>query len=292
MRNLKLIDAKSQDGYGQKMSNYPILLDSITDADEGHRGQVVISGSHGGIYPAAVASRANIRAVLFNDAGIGLEQAGVTGVLALAKIGMAAAAIDSKSCLIGSAQDAFNRGIITTVNSIAAQCGLETGMPTDKAVQLLDIAPQPHDLLPEVEESRNEVQLAEHGPTLLLVDSASLVLPEDKDRIIITGSHGSLIGGNPSRALKATARIAVFNDAGVLTDEVGISRLPALDERGVAAVTISYETARIGDARSALETGVISKANLRARKAKAEVGMKLKDWLSGLLSDVRQPNVK
>ncbi|MDF2366640.1 hypothetical protein [Sneathiella sp.] len=264
------------------MSENPILLDSITDADEGHRGQIVVSGSHGGIYPAAIASQAGIRAVLFNDAGIGLDQAGVAGVLALAGSGMAAAAIDCRSCLIGSAEDAFRRGILTTVNSIAAQCGLTAGMPVDKAVRALENAPQPQGLLPEVNESRNELRLKENGLEVLMVDSASLVTPEDKSKIIVTGSHGYLIGGNPARALKAAARIAVFNDAGVLSNKVGISRLPALDDQGVAAVTVSHETARIGDARSTLETGVISKVNRHAQSANAETGMKLKVWLTAL----------
>ncbi|MCC3304263.1 hypothetical protein [Sneathiella sp. HT1-7] len=264
------------------MTKQPILLDSITDANEEHRGQIVVSGSHGGIYPAAVASAAGIRAVLFNDAGIGLDKAGVAGVLALAKAGMAAASIDCRSCLIGSAEDAFKRGVVTIVNPIAAQCGLKVGMPVDEAVRALENAPQPHGLLPEVEESRNELRLDENGLAILLVDSASLVIPKDENKVIITGSHGCLIGGNPTRALKAAARIAVFNDAGVLSDDITISRLPALDEREVAAVTVSHETARIGDAHSALETGVISKANERARNAGAKVGKSLKAWLTGL----------
>ncbi|WP_288903750.1 hypothetical protein [uncultured Sneathiella sp.] len=264
------------------MTNLPILLDSITDADEGHRGKVVVSGSHGGIYPAAIASSAGIRAVLFNDAGIGLDQAGVAGVLSLAKVGMAAAAIDSRSCLIGSAEDALARGIITIANSVAARCGVETGMPADKAVLALANAPQPEGRLPEVQEARYELRLERNGLDILLVDSASLVKAEDKNKIIITGSHGGLIGGNPERALKAVAKVAVFNDAGVISDEVGISRLPALDDRAVTAVTVSHETARIGDARSALETGVISKANLHASRTGAAVGMKLKDWLNSL----------
>jgi uncharacterized protein YunC (DUF1805 family) len=264
------------------MSDKSILLDSITDARDEHRGQIVISGSHGGLYPAAVASAAGIRAVLFNDAGIGLDQAGVAGVLALAETGMAAAAIDSKSCLIGSAEDALERGVITTVNRLASECGIETGMPVSQAVLALQAAPEPEGQMPRVEEARYEVELEENGLTLLLVDSASLVKPEDEGKIIITGSHGSLIGGNPARALKAKARIAVFNDAGVLTDEVGISRLPALDERGVAAVTVSHETAKIGDARSALETGSISKVNNHARQINAAPGTKLRDWLKDL----------
>ena len=95
----------------------------------------------------------------------------------------------------------------------------------------------------------------------------------------MTGSHGALIGGDPARALKAKARIAVFNDAGVGIESIGITRLPALDDRGVAAVTVSAATARIGDAASALETGVISHTNELAAKLGARVGAQLGGWL-------------
>ncbi|MEM7523403.1 MAG: hypothetical protein AAF360_06540, partial [Pseudomonadota bacterium] len=57
------------------------------------------------------------------------------------------------------------------------------------------------------------------------------------------------------------------------------TRLPALDGRGVAAVTVGHQSARIGDAVSALETGVISAANERAAALGARVGAGLRDML-------------
>ncbi len=264
------------------MTNKPVLLDSITDTHDGIRGQVVVSGSHGGMYPAALASAAGIRSVIFNDAGIGLDQAGVAGVLALAEIGMAAAAVDCQSCLIGSAQDAYDRGLISLANSIAASCGVKSGMSVQAALQALTHAPVPNGCLPQIQETRHEFRLEGNNHPVVLVDSASLVMPDDTNKIIVTGSHGGLIGGDATRALKVVAHVAVFNDAGVLSDEVGISRLPALDDRHVAAVTVSHESARIGDARSAFETGIISKANNHARRSGAEAGMNLKIWLNSL----------
>ncbi|MEX1035882.1 MAG: hypothetical protein WDZ54_07995 [Sneathiella sp.] len=264
------------------MINEALLLDSITDANEGMKGRIVISGSHGGIYPATLASAAELQSVLFNDAGIGLEKAGISGVLALANIGMAAAAVDCRSCLIGSAQDTLDRGVISVVNSVAESCGVEPGMSVPEALKALAQAPQTEYHLPHIEEARHETVLERNGLPVVLVDSASLVTPEDANKIIITGSHGGLIGGNPDRALKALAMVAVFNDAGAVTDEVGISRLPALNDRGVSAVTVSHESARIGDAQSAFETGIISSANARACHAGAEIGMLLKSWLQNL----------
>lgn len=256
------------------------LLDSITDATAGTAGKIVVSGSHGGIYPAAVASRAGVRAVLLNDAGIGLQQAGVAGVLALADVGMAAAAVDCDSCHIGSAQGTLDHGVISVVNAVAAALGVQVGMAARRAVAVLVNAPVPHAALPPQAESRKVADLG--GVQVELLDSAALVGPDDAGKIVITGSHGGLIGGDPARAIKAAVRVGVFNDAGFGADKIGSTRLPALQAQGIAAVTVSCKTARIGDAASALATGVISDANLVAKTAGAVVGLSLADWLCTL----------
>lgn len=263
------------------MGETVLELDSITDADAASAGRIAVSGSHGGLYAAAYASKYALRAVIFNDAGIGLERAGVAGVLALDTVGMAAAAADCQSCRIGSAADAVARGRLSTVNQTAAALGLAVGMPVAEAAAKLDAAPLPAGTLPEVPEARAEIVLAT-GTRVHLLDSASLVKPEDKGEVVVTGSHGALIGGDATRALKAMARAAVFNDAGVGIDGMGITRLPALDGFGVAAVTVDAMTARIGEARSAYETGVISHANATAAALGARPGLALKSWLETL----------
>jgi hypothetical protein len=261
------------------MTEHPLLLDSITDVTDGARGRVVICGSHGGLYPGAIASRAGVRAVVFNDAGIGLDRAGVAGVLALESAGMAAAAVDCQSCHIGSANDSAARGIISVANALAQDLGVSPGMSTREAADLLDRTPVPRTQLPPVNEARHVVTLDPQGVLVHCLDSASLVGPQDEGAIVVTGSHGALIGGDPSRALKAAARVAVFNDAGFGLDRIGITRLAALDGVYVAAVTVSCQTARIGDAQSALETGVISCANETAHAMGAAISRPLRDWL-------------
>lgn len=258
------------------------LLDSITDATDTTAGKIVVSGSHGGMYPAAVASLAEARAVLFNDAGIGLDQAGVAGVLTLANVGMAAAGVACNSCHIGSADDTLARGVISTVNSVADALGIVSGMTVEEAAALMDKAPVPHAKMKPHAESHQTAVIGAHGLAIELLDSASLVGPCDTGKIVITGSHGGLIGGDPARAIKAPVRIAVFNDAGFGADNIGTTRLPALEAQSIAAVTVSCETARIGDAASALETGVISATNQTAQKLGAGNGMLLADWLGSL----------
>lgn len=243
------------------------LLDSITDAapapEGGGAGGVAVSGSHGGTYPAAVASRAGLAAVIFNDAGIGRDRAGVAGLAALDGVGVAAAAADGMTCRIGSAADMMAGGVVSTANGRSAALGVAPGMPVRQAAALLAAAfagaPSPPDRLPAAAEARSVARVG--GVEVRLLDSASLVGAEDAGRIVVTGSHGGLIGGDPARALKAAARLAVFNDAGGGKDGIGFTRLPALAARGIAAATVSAMSARIGDAASMLETGVISAVN-------------------------------
>ncbi|HJU15837.1 MAG TPA: hypothetical protein VJ770_05150, partial [Stellaceae bacterium] len=93
---------------------------------------------------------------------------------------------------------------------------------------------------------------------------ASAVGPEHAGAIVVTGSHGGLLGGRPETALKYNALAALFNDAGIGIDEAGVTRLPALDKRGIAAATVAAASARIGDARSTYGDGILSRVNGRA----------------------------
>jgi hypothetical protein len=114
------------------------------------------------------------------------------------------------------------------------------------------------------------------------LDSASLVEHRDERSIVITGSHGALLGGDPDSALRAGARAVFFNDAGIGRDHAGISRLPKLDRRGVIAGTVSHWTARIGDSRSSWHTGVLSHLNQAAQGAGAKPGMRLHDFIQSI----------
>ena len=260
----------------RKDQNMPIIMDSITDADASAAGQLIICGSHGGLYPAYLASVATVGAVIFNDAGIGLEEAGIAGAMALAKVGIPSATVSHNSCRIGDANDMLARGVISSANSLVKNMGISVGEELaavmDKFIEVSDAA----GTLEPISEARQEIQTAGGKPQIFLMDSASLVSPDDEGQIVVTGSHGGLIGADPKRALKAKALLGVFNDAGVGCESAGIARLDALDERGVAALTVSHTSAKIGDANSTYYSGVISNVNATAAKAGYKVDVPLK----------------
>jgi hypothetical protein len=124
------------------------------------------------------------------------------------------------------------------------------------------------------EESRT--LLARQKVAVWALDSASLARPEDRGAIIVTGSHAQLVGGCLDSALRVDARLAVFNDAGGV---VAPSRLEALDERGIAAVAVDAASARIGDARSTFDDGVISAVNRTAAAEGAVVSTPVRTYV-------------
>ena len=124
--------------------------------------------------------------------------------------------------------------------------------------------------------------LVAEPPQVWALDSASLVAPEHHDAIVTTGSHGGLLGGRPETALKYDVRAAFYNDAGIGIDEAGVSRLPALDRRGIAAATVSAASARIGEARSTYEDGILSRVNARAAALGLAPGMPIREAIAML----------
>src|SRR5262249_2603886 len=103
------------------------------------------------------------------------------------------------------------------------------------------------------------------------VDSSSLLLPEDRGRVVATGSHCGVNSGVATAA--GQPLLALFNDAGPGADRGGALGLDVLGQGGIAGVGVAALSARIGDGRSTLQDGTISAVNDRARRLGARIGM-------------------
>lgn len=254
----------------------PLFLDSIASGATGCRGRVVVTGSHAGRFAALCAAKAGVRAVIFNDASVGRDAAGIAGLSLLEESEIAGAAVDAASAEIGRASSTWSEGIISHANLLAQNLGVRAGMSCQDAANLLADAEIGDAHALDTAEAR--LLLNKGPPPMWALDSASLVSPQDAGAILFLGSHGGLLGGRPESALKAPARAAVYNDAGMSLRLAGVSRLPALDQRGIAAATVSAASARIGDGRSTYEDGIISAVNGHARQAGAYIGMTSKEF--------------
>jgi hypothetical protein len=253
-----------------------ITLDSITQVRPQHRGMVVVTGSHGGVNVARMAGAGGVLALIANDAGTTVNRSG-SAVLAIFELrGGAACTVGYETARIGDGSDALNRGRISGVNAVAARLGCRAGQPCRAAAELLVNAPPP---APASELPSEGRYLLRNGPIPVWgLDSISLTRADDAGAVLVAGSHGGLLGGRPETALKGSAVAVVFHDAGLGKDNAGISRLGALQARGIAAAAVSADTALIGDSRSMWATGVLSAANDTAIGLGIRVGMSVAEF--------------
>jgi hypothetical protein len=263
-----------------------LILDSVTHFSADARGNAAVAASHGGIYAAYLAARAGVKAVILCDAGVGREQAGIGGLDWLGQLGVPAAAIGHRSARIGDGADCARRGIITFANKLAMALGVVPGMGAREALDRLDretLPPCPAP--PKSEERRFRLNEAEAGDVRVhAIDSAGLVLAEDEGHIVLTGSHGALLGGKPETAIKIPVFAAVYNDADFGIEDAGIARLPVLDARDIAGACVSAWSARIGDGQSTYHDGFITAVNARARACGGQIGISAKELVARLLT--------
>lgn len=260
--------------------------DSITKLDASDEGAVVIAASHGGLYCGYCAAKGGVRGVIFSDAGVGLERAGIASLAYLDALEVPAATVDYRSARIGDGADLARRGVISFCNETARRFGCAPGASARECAENMRAAITARREAPMYREARTLLLIRPRHPKVWGLDSNSLVQPEDTGTIVVTGSHGGILGGKPETALGIDAVAAVYNDAGVGIDDAGISRLPALEARGIAAVTVDAQTARIGDARSTWESGRISHLNSLAQAYGGRVGMTIPAFVEWIYRSV------
>ena len=261
----------------------PLIIDSATRLGPDSAGRVVICGSHAGRYPAWLAARARVRAVVLNDAGVGKDGAGIAGLADLQALGIAACTVGHTSARIADGADTFAHGTLTHANEAAQALGCRPGMVCSEAVAHLRRAHATSAATQEHGEARTSIPNSGHRPVWAM-DSASLVKTEHARSVVLCGSHGGLLGGKADDGILTADVFAVFlNDAGGGKDGAGFARLATLDPRGIAGATVSHDSARIGEGKSTYETGILSHVNETARRLGLIVGMSAREAVARLV---------
>lgn len=265
-----------------------VTLDSATHISAAHRGCVIVAASHGGIYPGYLAASAGVRGIILNDAGMGLDEAGIGSLAYLEKLAVPACAISHWSARIGDGADMIQSGVVSVLNLSAARLGCAKGQRCIDAAQAMR-AGDVYDGTPPVP-LEGRYHLRDGRVPVLGLDSASLVRPDDTGSIIIAGSHGGVLGGRAASAIKYDVVACAYHDAGIGKDRAGVSRLPALDERRIPAVTVAACSARIGDARSIWATGRISVVNKHAAARGVRENMDMKSFADCIEASMEKSN--
>jgi hypothetical protein len=110
------------------------LVDSITELRANDEGCIAVSGSHGGISSARYALAARPLLCVFNDAGGGLNNAGLAALDFLQGNSLAACTVAHTSARIGEASSTLASGLINHTNACAATLGIQAGWTCQQAV--------------------------------------------------------------------------------------------------------------------------------------------------------------
>jgi hypothetical protein len=258
----------------------PILVGDSATWKGDAAGAVVVCGSHGGVTAALYGIRLGAKALVFNDAGIGKDDAGIAGLAVADEAGVAAVAVSHESARIGDGADTYAEGVVSHCNAIAQRAGVAAGLRAAAAAELLAAHPSGvGDRVAEAPAEAPPFALLAGEPSVLALDSFAYIDDTLTKAIVVTGSHGGLVGGiAASRPVGA----AFFNDAGVGKERAGIARVAALEEQGIPAGTVSHASARIGDAADSFECGRLSHVNAQARAAGLAAGQSLRDGIDAL----------
>ena len=112
-----------------------VLLDSVTEVTAAHAGCVVVTGSHGGQSAGRYALAVRTRLYVFNDAGVGKDEAGIAALSMLDGVGQPAVAVAHSSARIGEAADTWTGGVISRANAAAAALGYRAGQSLRAVVE-------------------------------------------------------------------------------------------------------------------------------------------------------------
>lgn len=104
-----------------------IIMDSITKVTPDDAGAIVVCASHGGTSSGEFALEVPLKAVIFNDAGVGKDNAGIAAMDMLQSRGVPGATVAHTSGRIGDSMDMWENGVLSHVNEAGRKLGLAVG---------------------------------------------------------------------------------------------------------------------------------------------------------------------
>jgi hypothetical protein len=264
-----------------------MVMGSAYYAHEGNRSRdVLVNASYAGVLPARMIGDHRPRGAIGVDAGVGPEGAGIAGLWYFEALNIPAAAVDVRSVRLGDGADMYEKGVIRFLNRPAADCGVRPGMGVKEAARLmLDNDPA----APGAMEVTNR-RVMEEGPDgrkIICTDSIVFGEPDDVRNIIVSAGHNGASSADYLLAINPFGYIC--SDGGRGRDDSGMAALPIAAANNIAGATVDAARARMGDALSTWNDGIISAMNSLAEAAGVRVGMTAPD-AARLLVRRRDPN--
>lgn len=272
-----------------------ILLDSLGDLQPDNVSPVLVCASHCGDNGtfARKLKNCHVKAVFLNNAGIGKNQAGISGLVHYEAENILACAVDCNSAEIGVSRDTWESGIISHTNNLAEKAGIQTGDSVQEAVaKIINLIDLPSSIqinkhfestVNEKKEStgkvdlKKQIQIQIEGVSITVTDSITFLNEKNAGDIVVCGSHGGVSAGH--YAQKHSLKAVFFNDAGIGKNNAGIKGLDGLNDAGIIACTVDCMSAEIFNGQDTLDNGIITVCNQLAKAKNIREMMTVKEAL-------------
>ena len=276
-----------------KLPEGVILLDSLGDLQPDNSSPILVCGSHCGDNGTFARKLKNcrVKAVFLNNAGIGKNQAGISGLSHYEAENIVACAVDHFSAEIGVARDTWESGIISHTSTLAEEIGIKIGdfvkEAVAKIINLIDLPTSTQknknseSLIIEKKENSSKVDLKKQiqtqidGVNITVADSITFLNESNAGDIVVCGSHGGVSAGH--YAQKHCLKAVFFNDAGIGKNNAGAKSLESLSDAGILACTVDCMSAEIFNGQDILDNGIITVCNQLAKSKNIKEGMMIKE---------------
>jgi len=236
---------------------------------------VIVVGSYCGTRILAPMFTRGVKAVIATDAGIGKDEAGISGLKHGERIGVPVAVIAAMSAETSNGRSTL-LGEISRANAQARALGVTPGMVAyEAAVRLAKAAagvaiptPLGAEEAPVVVEETPQGRIWATPGTTAIKDK----VPND---VICSGANSSRVFSDG--VVRVAAKGAIANDAGIAKNDTAVEGVKLLGERGIPAAAVATMSARLGEGLSTWNDGVISVVNPLAGQRGVKVGITAKE---------------
>jgi uncharacterized protein YunC (DUF1805 family) len=270
-----------------------VLLDSLGDLQPANACPILVCASHCGDNGtlSRKVKNCHVKALFLNNAGVGKNQAGISGLKHYEAEDILACAVDHNSAEIGVALDTWENGIISHTNSRAKETGIQIGDSVKEAVVKIShlfkipsstqINKNSESLIDETKANssnadlKKQVQTHIDGVSITVTDSITFLNQNNAGDIVVCGSHGGLSAGE--YAQKHRVKAVFFNDAGIGKNSAGAKSLESLSAAGILACTVDCMSAEIFNGQDVLDNGIITVCNQLAKARNIKEKMTVKE---------------
>ncbi len=234
-------------------------------------GDVVAVGSYCGLRVLAPMFTRGVKAIIATDAGIGKDEAGISGLKYGEIIGVPVASVAVMSAETSNGRSTL-LGTISRANAQARALGVFPGQQAWEAAALLTRAPdgKPVPTRPGDEETPVVVEKTSTG-RIWATPGTTAIHEDISGDVFCSGANSSRVMSDG--ALRMGAKGAIANDAGIAMNRSAVEGLFLLDARKVPAASVATLSARLGEGLSTWNDGIISIVNESAARIGLKAGM-------------------